>query len=192
MSTGRILIVYGTTYGQTAKIAERMRQMLIARDFETTLVRGDELPAGFSAAGWDGVIVGASVIGGRHQRYVERFILAHRDELAFTVSAFFSVSGSAGSPTAAGRTDAQRLLDDLLRRTGWRPAITACIAGAITYTKYGFIMRWVMKRISRKNGGSTDTSRDHEYTDWAQVERFAASVAAAVAQRPELVPASPA
>jgi hypothetical protein len=23
------------------------------------------------------------------------------------------------------------------------------------------------------NGGSTDTSRDHEYTDWAQVQNFA-------------------
>jgi menaquinone-dependent protoporphyrinogen oxidase len=30
-----------------------------------------------------------------------------------------------------------------------------------------------MKQISKKEGGSTDTSRDHEYTDWKSVERFA-------------------
>ena len=32
----------------------------------------------------------------------------------------------------------------------------------------------MMKRIVRSKPGnlSTDTSRDHEYTDWAEVERF--------------------
>jgi len=30
-----------------------------------------------------------------------------------------------------------------------------------------------MKRIARKSGGDTDTSRDYEYTDWAAVDDFA-------------------
>jgi menaquinone-dependent protoporphyrinogen IX oxidase len=29
-----------------------------------------------------------------------------------------------------------------------------------------------MKRISKQAGGATDTSRDHEYTDWAALDRF--------------------
>jgi menaquinone-dependent protoporphyrinogen oxidase len=29
-----------------------------------------------------------------------------------------------------------------------------------------------MKRIARKSGGSTDTSRDHDYTDWAALDLF--------------------
>jgi menaquinone-dependent protoporphyrinogen oxidase len=41
------------------------------------------------------------------------------------------------------------------------------------------MLRWYMKRASRRHGGSTDTSRDHEYTDWAQVERFASDILAA-------------
>jgi len=40
------------------------------------------------------------------------------------------------------------------------------------------ILRLVMKMISRSAGHATDTSRDHEYTGWAQVQRFAASIAA--------------
>jgi menaquinone-dependent protoporphyrinogen oxidase len=38
-----------------------------------------------------------------------------------------------------------------------------------------------MRRISRKEGGDTDTSRDYEYTDWAAVDRFAAEFADEVA-----------
>jgi menaquinone-dependent protoporphyrinogen oxidase len=37
-----------------------------------------------------------------------------------------------------------------------------------------------MKRASRKHGGATDTSRDHEYTDWHQVEQFAQDVLSAM------------
>ena len=29
-----------------------------------------------------------------------------------------------------------------------------------------------MKRIARKAGGATDTSRDYEYTDWAALDEF--------------------
>jgi len=32
----------------------------------------------------------------------------------------------------------------------------------------------MMRIIVRMAGGDTDASRDHEYTDWAAVERFAA------------------
>jgi menaquinone-dependent protoporphyrinogen oxidase len=47
--------------------------------------------------------------------------------------------------------------------------------GALVYRQYGFFKRLMMKKIvSDKPGGlSTDTSRDHEYTDWDQVARFA-------------------
>ena len=72
-----------------------------------------------------------------------------------------------------GRAAARRLRDEFLAQTGFRPALRECIAGAIKYTQYNFLLRWYMKKASRMNGGSTDTSRDHEYTDWAQVRAFA-------------------
>jgi len=39
-------------------------------------------------------------------------------------------------------------------------------------------VRFVMKQIARKTGSPTDTSRDHELTDWAAVDRFAGELAA--------------
>jgi len=34
------------------------------------------------------------------------------------------------------------------------------------------IIRIIMKLISKREGGNTDTTHDHEYTDWDAVMRF--------------------
>jgi menaquinone-dependent protoporphyrinogen oxidase len=58
--------------------------------------------------------------------------------------------------------------------TGWHPAQVGLFSGALLYRQYGFIKRLMMKKIvSDKPGGlSTDTSRDHVYTDWDEIKRF--------------------
>jgi menaquinone-dependent protoporphyrinogen oxidase len=53
----------------------------------------------------------------------------------------------------------------------------------MAFTKYPWWLRWIMKRISRSQGGPTDTSRDHELTDWIAVEQFAADFAGALSSR---------
>lgn len=56
-------------------------------------------------------------------------------------------------------------MHDFLDETGWRPDRTFLVAGALAYSRYGFLKRRVMRWISRREGGDTDTSRDYEYTD---------------------------
>jgi menaquinone-dependent protoporphyrinogen oxidase len=184
----RILIVYGTRYGQTARIAEHIRRRLVGRGFDVTLARGDGLPVGFTPEGYDGVVIGASLISHRHQQYVEQFVRRHRATLNSTPSAFFSVSGSAASPFDQERAEARRLLDAFLAATQWTPTMTATIGGAIAYTRYHPLLRWWMKRVSKREGGPTDTSRDHELTDWTAVDAFTDAFAAAV---PAAEPAPP-
>ena len=59
---------------------------------------------------------------------------------------------------------------------GFDPKAVGMFAGALQYTKYGWITRRVMKSISAKEGRDTDTTRDFEYTDWDAVEEFARAV----------------
>jgi hypothetical protein len=40
------------------------------------------------------------------------------------------------------------------------------------YTKYGALVRLVMRIIAKREGASTDTAHDHEYTDWKGLHRF--------------------
>ena len=35
-----------------------------------------------------------------------------------------------------------------------------------------FMRRWVMKFMAGAKGAPTDTSKDHEYTDWAKLYAF--------------------
>jgi menaquinone-dependent protoporphyrinogen oxidase len=51
------------------------------------------------------------------------------------------------------------------------------VAGALLSTKYNFLIRFVMRRIAKKAGAETDTSRDYEYTDWVALDHFVEEVA---------------
>ena len=173
MHPHRVLVLYGTNYGHTKKVATRIANLIEEDGAVVSCLDVRRLPSDASLDAYDAVIVGASLIRGRHQRAVKEFIGAHHNILNRMPSAFFSVSGSAASPDERGRADARRCAEDFLRATHWRPAMTELIGGAIAYTKYGPVLRWIMKQIAKRNGGPTDTSCDHELTDWAQVARFA-------------------
>lgn len=172
MASRRVLIAYATSYGQTAKIARRMADQLMAGGDDVTLVNVRNHPRDFHAAEFDGVIIGGSIVGGRHHHALLRFVRDHRPVLNATASAFFSVSGSAASPKESEQARARQFVFAFLGKTGWRPALTATIGGAIAYTKYNPLLRWMVRRATKASGGPTDTSRDHEVTDWSQVEHF--------------------
>jgi menaquinone-dependent protoporphyrinogen oxidase len=172
MHARRILVLYGTSYGQTAKIAERIASHLAASGDDVRLTDIAELPRGTAPSDFDGVVIGASVLGGKHQRAVRDFARRHHVMLNAMPSAFFSVTASAAGGEAM-REDVYRLLSEFRRETGWYPVLSEGVAGALAYTRYNPIIRWMMKRIAAKAGGPTDTTRDHELTDWAQVDRFA-------------------
>jgi menaquinone-dependent protoporphyrinogen oxidase len=50
----------------------------------------------------------------------------------------------------------------------------------MAYTQYGPVLRWIAKFVSKRRGGPTDTSQDHEFTDWKAVDRFAERLAKAM------------
>ena len=64
------------------------------------------------------------------------------------------------------------MIDTFLAETGWHPSKVRAVAGALSYTKYNFLVRFVMKRIAKAQGASTDTSRDHELTDWEALDHI--------------------
>ena len=165
-----ILILYGTTEGQTRKIAAVMGDAMLDRGHSVELVASTAFNGPLPAAAFDGVIVGASVHTGRHQDEVVRFVKDNRTALMTLPTAFFSVSLAVlddAHPEEAAEY-ITRFLDD----TGWVPDLVETIAGALRYTKYGFIKRFIMKQISKRHGRPTDTSRDFEFTDWQQVDQF--------------------
>lgn len=173
MTARRILIVYGTTYGHTGKIARYIQDVLIAEGHEAVLEGADRWRPEWNVHGYDAVIVGASLISHRHQKTVQKFVEQNRTALNRLPSAFFSVSGSAAGTDARAIAAVDRLINRFLADSQWHPRTVEKIGGAMAYTKYSWPLRLAMKWISWRNHGPTDTSRDHELTDWVQVRRFA-------------------
>jgi len=168
----RILLLYATIEGQTARIAERAAHALRHLGHSVEMLPADTARRDLDPAAYDAVMVGASIHYGQHPAYLRTLIRRHRDVLATRPCAFFSVCLSAGGPRPKPIA-AQRYLDKFLRRTGWQPQLTASFAGALKYSLYGPIKRRVMIVIVGLGGGNTDTSQDYEYTDWNAVDRFA-------------------
>ena len=177
----RILLLYASTEGQTALIAERVAHTLREKGHNVEMLPADATQPDLNPAAYDGVMVGASIHYGHHPAYLHKLVSRHRDVLAARPCAFFSVSLSAGGPRPK-LAAAQRYLDKFMRKTGWQPQLVASFAGALKYSVYGPIKRRVMIVFMTLGGGETDTSRDYEYTDWAAVERFAQAYAQRLAQ----------
>ncbi|MEO8257290.1 MAG: flavodoxin domain-containing protein [Acidobacteriota bacterium] len=83
------------------------------------------------------------------------------------------------------------MIDVFVEETAWRPARVLPVAGALAYSRYNFLIRFVMKRIARKAGAPTDTSRDYEFTDWSVLDAFIGDAIPAVDGRCDAAPAAP-
>lgn len=168
-----VLIVYGSGEGQTAKVAEFTAEHIRGRGHQVTVLKGKRLPRDFAIDQYGAVIVAASVRKSKYQRYIVRFVKKYYARLDSVPSAFVSVSMAAvriGDPKGS---ILQQWLGRFINETSWNPAHYASFAGALMYRKYNFITRIVMKKIAQKSGLTTDTSRNHEFTDWDAVGRFA-------------------
>lgn len=182
-----ILVLYATREGQTQRIAEHIGAAFRERGFAANVLGAASLRSDFTPARYDAAILAASVHCGKHEGEMAAFVKSHRTELEGMRTAFLSVSGSQSgaerreaSPESRARcaAEARRMIDVFLKETGWKPGRILPVAGALMYRKYNFLVRWVMRMIAKKEGGSTDTSRNTEYTDWAALDRFVQEFAA--------------
>jgi menaquinone-dependent protoporphyrinogen oxidase len=180
----RVLILYGTSEGQTAKIARAISIRLNTGGIETDLVRAgtlDPRPCHYAA-----VIVAASVHAGGYQKAVTKWIRAHRFEFGNLPTGFVSVCLAVISKKEKERDEARAMPRRFADGLAWHPTVIKVVAGALPYTKYNVFIRWIMKRIASEAGGDTDTSRDYEYTDWKDLADFADRFAALVIPAPAL------
>ena len=192
----RIAVLYATKEGQTRKIAEHVAEALGKHGLEVDVFDVAHEPPLIQWYRYAGVVLAASVHAGHHEREMVRFVRTHRTELELVPATFVSVSLSEAGAEDASKPperrhecagDARKMIDAFLAETGWRPAHVKPVAGALRYSQYNMLVRFVMKRIAKSAGADTDTSHDYEYTDWADLDRFASDLAREVEQSREMV-----
>ena len=180
-----VLIAYASQHGQVAKIADRVAEDLRRAGIEVALAALDKRtlngshiePDALSPTRYDGVVVAASVHAGHYQRALTQWVTTHRDALAARPNLFLSVSLTAAEDDEEKHKALEPILEGFVRDTGWQPNQVEQVAGALAYRRYGFIVRWLMWWMMRKEGKPSDTHRDYEYTNWPQLDRLATAFA---------------
>jgi menaquinone-dependent protoporphyrinogen oxidase len=161
-----IEILYSTAEGQARRIAERVEAALRADGYATQC---ESVSGALMGAKPGAVVLIASVHGGKHATAARNFITSNLSLFSRIPSAFMSVSLSARE---ADRTRARDYVADFVKETGWQPALTATVAGAVRYSGHNFLKKLLIRRIATENGLPTDTSKDHEFTNWDEVASF--------------------
>jgi len=114
---------------------------------------------------------------GRFEPEMMRFVKRYLAELRRIPTVFLAVSlaaFNAGRPCekrAAAQTTVEKTTAAFFAQTGWTPSRIEAVAGALSYSRYGFLTRWIMKRIAGKEGLPVDTTQDYEFSDWPRLDR---------------------
>lgn len=183
----KVLIFFATKEGHCARIAEYLARAVRSHQIEVQVFDAAKLPDYLSFEQVSSAFLVASVHQGRHEPEMAQLVKRYRTNLEHTFTVFFSVSLSqAGVEDEKAprerrlnaQKDVKRMLESFLKETQWRPARVQPVAGALAYTQYGCLKRVLMKWISRRAGGGTDTSRDYDYTRWSDLDALVNDVMA--------------
>jgi menaquinone-dependent protoporphyrinogen oxidase len=170
----RVLIIFASSHGQTAKVAAAIAARLRERGALVDVydAHANNLP---SPDDFDVVGLGSHVKHGTHDSAIHRYIDRNLSSLLARQTFFFSVSLTASDKPYL--PDPANYIYATTYATAWRPDSAAAFGGALRYRQYNPLRRLLMKLRSSRHGHPIDTTRDHVFTDWGQVRLFADSIA---------------
>jgi menaquinone-dependent protoporphyrinogen oxidase len=188
----RVGVFFATREGHTQRIAERIAADLRTLGFDVDLLPVRH-PLPFSLSNYSAAVLAASVHTGSHEKEMVQFVKNHRSELERITTAFLSVTLSEAGAEMRDKNPAEHaqfvldvdtMLSNFFKETKWHPTLAKPVGGALLYTHYNFLLRLIMRRIAKKAGAATDTSRDYVYTDWVGLDNFVADLAKEIQDSP--------
>lgn len=167
----RILVCYGTTEGQTRKVAEYVAEIVEQHGHEPALFEASQVSE-WEPSHCQAAILAGSVHMGRYQTSLVHHLKRWHSELNAMPSVFISVSLSAASNDPHEQAEVDELAQNMLHQTGWTPLKVHHAAGALLFSQYDFFKRWAMRLIALQRQQKVDPTVDTEYTDWDELTRF--------------------
>ncbi len=165
----KIGILYATVDGQTLKIANKIKAVLIEKGNEAALFSIEDFNGEISD--YDKFIIGSSIRYGKHNAKIIEFINHNKKKLNTTKNAFFSVNLVARKPERA-TPETNPYFIKFLNEINWVPNQSAVFAGKLDYQTYTFTDRLLIQMIMWMTKGPTNSKTNIEYTDWEKVDQF--------------------
>jgi menaquinone-dependent protoporphyrinogen oxidase len=164
----KVLVAYGTKYGATAEIAERIGQVLREAGLGADVQPADRIG---DLAPYAAVVLGSAVYIGQWRKEAAKFLKTNEAALAEKPIWLFS-----SGPTGEG--------DPMELAQGWRfpgklqpiadriqPRDIAIFLGAADESKMGRLDRWLLKNVKAPMG---------DFRDWDAIAAWATAIAKAL------------
>jgi menaquinone-dependent protoporphyrinogen oxidase len=164
----KVLVAYGTKYGATAEIAEKIGEVLrdagLAADVHPANQAGD-------VGAYDAVVVGSAVYIGRWRKEAVKFVKDNEETLATKPVWIFS-SGPTGEGDPVEMVQGWRLPGNLEQIVDHiQPRNIAVFHGAADESKMGWLDKWLLKNVKAPTG---------DFRDWDAIAAWAADIASAL------------
>ncbi len=166
-------IIYSSTDGHTVKICEKIIE-IIKHESIISLSSIEEADS-LDLESFDFILVGASIRYGNHKANLFSFIKNNLESLNKKNTAFFNVNAVARKEDKNTPATNPYLIK-FLKKVAWKPTLLEVFAGKISYPKYHFFDKHMIRFIMWMSKGPTDPSKVFEFTDWKKVESFGKKV----------------
>ena len=164
----KMLVAYGSKYGATKEIAEKIGEVLRREGLETDVLSADKAK---SAADYQAFVIGSAAYIGGWRKEVTSFITKNEKTLAARPVWIFS-----SGPTEKG--DPVKLMQGWLVPKGLKPVIDnlkprdiVVFHGVINREKLNFLEKQMMKMVKTEIG---------DYRDWDAIANWAIKIAEVV------------
>ncbi len=168
----KVLVLYGTTEGQTRKIADFVTTKLKDRGDVVAMIDAADVPWDLRPQDYDAAVLAGSLHAGVYQTPLIHFARKHHEALNKMPTAFLSVSLSAAGKDPEELKGIAVCADRFRKETGWTGGEIHQIAGAFRFAEYDYFKRWMMKIIAWEHGVKLGGAIELELTDWDALARI--------------------
>ncbi|MHA1521946.1 MAG: flavodoxin domain-containing protein [Promethearchaeota archaeon] len=182
---GKVALFYGTRFGGTTGIAQKIAEILASKDHDVVLKNIEDL-AKFSeieANMFDGIILGSGIQIGQWTGKMKAFITKHKTLLSNNERklGLFVSCGTAHSEE--GKTKACKdYITNLSTEFGLAPHIIAAFGGIYDFRKkssHGLVKKKLLQAITKKETPGKFIMDDiNDFRNWDDISSFATKFAA--------------
>ncbi len=165
----KLLIIYASIDGHTAKICHFMKEALESSGYSVFLKSIKDWQGSFED--FDKVVFASNIRYGKHDIVIESLINKNYKHLNQIKSAFVSVNLVARKKDKCNAWNNPYVLK-FLSSTKWKPDIVEVFGGKLDYRLYSFKDSFMIRLIMLITKGPLRTKTEVVYTDWDKVRSF--------------------
>jgi menaquinone-dependent protoporphyrinogen oxidase len=166
------LVAYGTRYGSTTRIAEKIGEILKSEDYSVRIANLAEESIA-SISDYDLVIVGSGIKMGKWTKETLDFLDRFETGLSRMKVALFVSCGYIRDPEKVDEARVDFLNKVAEKYPSIKPVALGFFGGVFNFNKYGFAERLLFRGIRKdleKQG--VDTRKPYDFRDWEEIQKW--------------------